>query len=133
VDSNGNYLSDTFLQSYSNVKSFLRSANASNMANMLSAQLLTTELNAILGNVNATTSIFTPMVSGLSSTLQNSLVTNGVSTASGVANIQNILDASIAQLIADANPAHGSADATFDEALKDLLDAINSNEVIFIV
>ncbi|HEY7153864.1 MAG TPA: peroxidase family protein, partial [Gemmataceae bacterium] len=130
VDANGNNVSDTFLQSYGNVQSFLQSATGSNMANMLSAQLLTTELNVLLGQVNPTTSIFTPVVSTLTPTLQNSLVTNNVSTASGVANIQNILDASIAQLLADAN---GSSDATFDEALKDCLDAINKNEIIFIV
>jgi hypothetical protein len=133
VDANGNHLSDTFLQSYSNVQSFLQSANASNLANMLSAQLLTTEFNVLLGKVDATTSIYVPAVTlpgttqTLSSTLQSSLSTNGVSTSSGVANIQNILNASIAALNSS------SPDTTLEEALKGCLDGMNNNEIIFIL
>jgi hypothetical protein len=127
VDANGNALPLSFFSSYANVKNFLQSANASSMANMLSAQLLTTEFNVLLGKVDATSSIYVPAVGSLSLTLQNSLMTNGVSTGSGVANIQNILKASITQLTS-ATP-----DSTFMEALKDCLDGINKNQVIFIL
>jgi hypothetical protein len=139
VDANGNYLSDTFLQTYSNVQSFLKSANASNMANMLSAQLLVTEINIVLGKVDATTSIFVPAVGttdtgqALSSTLQDSLTTNGVSNPSGIASIQDLLNASIAELLAHPSTVSASLDSTFQEALKDCFDAINSNEAIFIL
>jgi hypothetical protein len=132
VDAFGNHLSDAFFQSYSNIRSFL-TGGGSNMANRLSQQLLATEFNVLLGNVNAATSIYVPAVTipgttqTLSSTLQNSLIANGVSTASGVANIQAMMNASIAALNS-ANP-----DATFLEALKDCFDAINNNEAIFIL
>jgi hypothetical protein len=139
VDANGNYEPDSFLLLYSNVQSFLKHATATNMANMLSAQLLTTELNVFLGYVDPTTSIFVPAVTipgttqTLSSVLQNALVTDDVSTAGGVANIQNILDASIAELAADPNAVAGDPFRILDEALKDCLDGINANESIFIV
>jgi peroxidase len=130
VDANGNYLSRNFLKTYSNVQSYLQTTDGS-MAFKLSLQLLTAEINVALGKVDPTTSIFVPAVtvSGqtISSTLQNSLMTNGVSNPSGIANIQAILDAAIAQL------RSGSSDSTFMEALKDCLDGINSNEAIFIL
>ncbi len=132
VDSFGNHLSDTFFQSYSNIQSFL-TGGGSNMANKLSQQLLTTELNVNLGYVNSTTNIYVPAVGTLSSTLQNSLSTNGVSNSAGVANIQNILNAAITELATDPNPAPGSADAIFQEALMDCLAAVNNNEDIFIL
>jgi len=103
------------------------------MAFKLSVQLLTTEINILLGKVDPATSIFVPAVTipgtsqTLSSTLQTSLQTNGVSDPSGIANIQDILNAAIAQL------RSGSSDSTFEEALKDCLDGINNNEAIFIL
>src|SRR5262249_35615111 len=98
VDSNGNHLADTFLQTYANVKSFRQSNGGAGMAGKLSIQLLTAELNILLHNVDATTSVFTPAVTTLTPTLQNSLSTNGVTNPSGIAKIQTILDASITQL-----------------------------------
>jgi hypothetical protein len=132
VDANGNHLADTFLQSYSNVQSYLKNSKGS-MDQKLSVQLLTTEIGIALGKIDATTSIFVPAVtlSGtsqtLSSTLQNSLMTNGVSNPSGIAKIEDLLNAAIAAL------QSGSSDATFEEALKDCLDGINNNETIFIL
>jgi hypothetical protein len=125
VDANGNHVADTFFLSFANVQSFLQ-GGASNMAFKLSQQLLTTEFDVLLGKVDATTNISVPATS-LSLTEQNSLITNGVSTASGVANIQNILNASIAQLNSS------SPDATFEQALQDSLAAINNNQSIFIL
>jgi hypothetical protein len=125
VDASGNHLTDSFLQSYSNVKNFLKGGGP-NMAHKLSIQLLTTQINVILGKVDPTTSIYVPALS-LSSTLQDSLQTNGVSNPSGIANIQDILDASLAQLNS-MNP-----DSVYDEALMDCLDGINNNGDIFIL
>src|SRR5262249_1086010 len=115
TDANGNVLPLSFFASFANVQSFLKGANGSNL---LSAQLLTTEFNVFLGKVDAATSTYVPAISGMSSTLQDSLGANGVSNPSGIANIQDILNAVIAQL------RSGSPDATFEEALKDCLDSI---------
>jgi hypothetical protein len=125
VDANGNQVSDTFFQSFANIKSFLQSGG-SDLAHTLSQQLLTTEFDVFLGKVDATTSIYVP-AAGLSSTDQASLIANNVSTASGVANIQNILNASFAQLNSS------TPDSTFETALQDALNGINSNEAIFIL
>jgi hypothetical protein len=135
VGSDGNHLSDTFLQTYANVKNFLKSNGGSSMATKLSIQLLTAELNVALGvsNLDPTTSVFVPAVTlpgttqTLSATLQNSLSSNGVTNPSGITSIQNLLNASITQLNS-ANP-----DTTYQEALKDTLDGINNNETVFIL
>ncbi len=137
VDANGNYEPDSWLLSYSNVKSFLHNENPTNMAYALSAELLTGEINVILGYVNPTTNVYVPAVTfsgqGLSSTLQNSLITNNVSNSAGVANIQNMLNAAITELINAPNTTSHGADRTFEEVLKDCFDGINTNEDIFIV
>src|SRR5262249_13096352 len=62
VDANGNYLSTSFLDSYASVKNFLQHPSPFNVANQLSIQLLTTEINILLSKVDATTSIFVPAV-----------------------------------------------------------------------
>ncbi len=132
VDANGNHLSDTFLQSYANIQRYLKNS-AGSMALKLSIQLLTAEINVALGKVDPGMSVFVPAVTipgtsqTLSSTLQASLQTNGVSNPSGIAGVQNLLTAAIAQL------SSGSSDSTFEEALKDCLDGINNNEAIFIL
>ena len=43
------------------------------------------------------------------------------------------MDASIAELIHAPSTTSASSDRTYEEALKDCLDAINSNEEIFIL
>ena len=101
------------------------------MANKLSIQLLVAEVNVFLGKVDATTSIYVPAVTvdgqTISSILQNSLQTHDVSNPSGIAKVQDLLNGAIAQL------KSASPDATFEEALKDCLDAINNNQTIFIL
>src|SRR5262249_25397055 len=119
----------SFFASYANFKSFLQ--NQGTLANKLSIQLLTTEVNVFLGKVDAGSSIYVPAVTvsgqAMSSTLQNSLQANNVSNPSGIAKVQAILNKAIEQL-KSATP-----DATFEEALKDCLDAINGNQAIFIL
>src|SRR5262249_50643015 len=128
VDASGNHLPDTFLQTYSNVQSYLKNASVTNMAYMLSAMLLTTELNIFLGKVDPTASIFVPAVTipgtnqTLSAVLQNSLSNNSVSNPSGIARIQDLLTAAIAELNAAPNTVSLSPDRTFEEALKDCFD-----------
>jgi hypothetical protein len=145
VDGCGNYEPDSLLQSYASIKSYLRDANTNNMAYALSAQLLTTEINIELGNLNATVSIFLPAVNtpngqDLSAALMRSLATNGVSTTSGVANLQTVLDAAITALLTAPNTNDdcgdldntGSAETRFEKALKDVLAGVNANQDIFI-
>jgi len=149
VNGSGVYQTVAFFSTYANVKSYLLNANATNMAYMLSAQLLTTEFNICLGKVVAAKSIYVPAVTlpgtstHLSATLQNALATNnganpwaqvsGVSPdPGGVAKIQTILDAAIAQLKVNPNTTAAGPNRTYQEALKDLLDGINNNETIFL-
>jgi hypothetical protein len=139
VNAAGNYMSATFFRSYGNLKDYLKNVNDNNMAYALSAQLLVTELNVLLHKVDPTASIFVPVVTvpgtndHLSSTLQGSLRTNGVTNASGFANIQDILDRSIATLLANPDTKNDGAARTFQEALKACLDGINDNQDIFSV
>src|SRR5581483_8226648 len=90
-DASGNYEPVSFFDSYANVKAFLQT-NGASMANKLSVQLLTAEINVALGKVDAASSIYVPAVTvsgqAMSSTLQTSLQTNGVSNPSGIANVQ---------------------------------------------
>src|SRR5207244_947782 len=59
VDNGGAYKALSWFKTYANIKSFLAGyANATNMANMLSAQLLTTEFNICLGKVDPTKSVY---------------------------------------------------------------------------
>jgi hypothetical protein len=138
VDGKGHYEPLSFFKTYANVRTYLLNAKATNMAYMLSAQLLTTEFNVGLGKVSSYASIFVPMVTipgsstSISSTLQNSLQTHGVSHA-GVAKVQDILIAAVAELKAAPYTVSSGSDRTFEEALKDLLDAINNNENIFVI
>src|SRR4029079_10479091 len=127
VDGNGNFLPANFLQSYDSIKSFLKNASSDNMANALSAQLLTTEINIKLGLVNPATSIFVPAVTvggvSMSNSLQNTLIDNDVSNSGGVANIQTIIDASIAELMANPCTFSAGPDRHYEKALRDLLEA----------
>ena len=54
-------------------------------------------------------------------------------TSSGVANIQNILNESIAELLNAPSTFGAAPDRTVQEALKDCLGGINTNDAIFIL
>jgi hypothetical protein len=137
VDASGNYLSASFLQSYSNLKSFLNSVSL-NAANLLSVQLLTTELNILLSKIDGTASVFVPAVTvpgtnlNLGTGIQAVLQNQGVTNPSGIASMQDILNASIAELLAAPKPTFGSGDILYEGALTALFVGINYNEAIFI-
>jgi hypothetical protein len=133
VDANGNYLSDTFLRLYSNVQSYLQ-AQSTNTAYNLSKALLTAEFNVLLlpHRVDPNTSIYVPALN-LSSDQQNALSANGVTNPSGIAKVQDVLNASIAELLAAPNPSPGSPDDTYELALFNCLDGMNNNQQIFIL
>lgn len=119
---------------------WLTSANANNMANMLSAQLAATWLNVNTGKVSATSYIdinkVTIVGSGapLSQTFINSLHAHGIDTdLNGFDQVSAFIYAAKLEL-ATANLTIGaSADRTYEEALKNIFDAINNNESIFVL
>ena len=86
---------------------WLLSANAVNMANMLSAQLAAMELNVIRGNVNgnAYTLCFGGTVNDLMAAARASLAANPVTNSAG-------------------------ANRTYQESLKNCLDALNNNGLL---
>src|SRR5262249_41131136 len=120
------------------VKNFLQHPSLFNVANQLSIQLLTTEINILLSKVDATTSIFVPAVTidgtglHLPSSLQG-MLQDGVTNSSGIGSVQNFLDASIAQLLAHPSTNLLSSDGIFQATLAVCLDAINENQSIFIL
>jgi hypothetical protein len=127
VDGNGNYLSNSSMASYSNVKNFLLGAKGKNIANMTSAQLLTTEFNVVLGRVDPTVQVYIPAV-GLSSDQTNALASHGIGS---LATVQSLLNAAIAELIIAPKPGNGSPDGIYEGALETIFDAINNNKPIF--
>ena len=137
VDGSGNYKPLSFFSSYANVRSYLLGANATNMAYMLSVQLLTTEFNIQFGRISALKSILASAVA-MPMASQNSLSNNNGANSwmqvsySGVANIQTILDAAIASLKASPNTISSGPDRVYQEGLKCLLDAMNNNQSIFL-
>jgi hypothetical protein len=141
VDGHGNYISASSLQSYSFVQQYLLNVFNLNVANKVSIQLLTTELNVQLGKVNANSSIFVPAItippgSGIAvgPVIQASLGAHGVSNPSGIANIGDILSAAIASLELAPNPDLSDLNTVgYDLALWGSLVAINNNEKIFIL
>ena len=146
VNASGQYLALNYFQNYTNVRNFLLNATATNMANMLSAQLLATEFNILLGRVDPTQSVQVSSVrigstgSLMSSTLQESLTsqpagatgwTQVTTTKGGRATIQTALNAAILQLKTNPNTIASGGNRLFQEALKNIFDAINNNQNIF--
>jgi hypothetical protein len=139
VNASGNYMPASYFQNYGNLKDYLRNVNTNNMSYALSAQLLVTELNILTNRVDPTTSIFVPAVTipgtttTLSQTLQDSLFNNGVTNSSGIVNIQDLMNATITELLAVSNTKKAGDHRTFQEALTDCFAGINANEAIFIL
>jgi hypothetical protein len=140
VDANGQYVPLSFFSTYANVQSYLLNATATNMAYMLSAQLLTTEFNILLGRVDPTEQISVAQVTipstgqFMSSSLEQSLKNHGVTASvGGVVTIQTLLTDAIAELmVAPYTVVSGDA-RSYEEALKDCFDAINNNELAIFV
>ena len=103
---------------YKDFKGWLKSANAANMAYMLSAQLAGMELNVFCGKVDRDALIYAPGTTSASAT--------------GFASVQAIMDEANAEL---GLPGHGDTTAgtpgaefrAYQEALKDALDRANNN------
>jgi len=141
VDGNGSYITLASFKSFSFVSTFLTNASSSsNMASMLSAQLLATMFNVTSGKVFAGSSIDIVAVSGLSSTMIQSLQTAPIPDITGgtgalyndVINVQDLINAAIAELKLHPLTVVSGTNRVYQEALKDCFDAINNNQAIFL-
>ena len=98
---------------YSQFRSWILSATATNMAYMLSAQLAAMELNVRCGGVNGNSLIYAP-----GSTSANSL---------GFATVNAVMAEANAELGSHGLTLSGSAFRSYQEALKNALDKANNN------
>jgi hypothetical protein len=102
-----------FACNYTTFRNFLLGANATNMANMLSAQLAAMELNVEAGFVNAGSLIYAP-----GSASANSL---------GYATVGAVMAEAAAELCAHGYTPSGNAFRSYQESLKNALDKANNN------
>ena len=134
VDASGKYVSISYLSNYNNLNKFLLGASATNMANMLSAQLLTTAFNVFLGRVDGTQSVnMSKLTYGgavLNSSQRSALVANGVEV-NGKVNINQAMQAAVASLRANQKTVASGSARTYQEGLKNIFDAINNNQDMY--
>lgn len=107
---------------YSQLRSFLLGATATNMANMLSAQLAAMELNVYTGKVTGSALIYVGTSwngTTISFTGLNSL---------GFASVTDVMAAAVASLSVNGNTVGAGATRNYQEALKNALDNANNNK-----
>jgi hypothetical protein len=130
VSASGTYQPVSYFQSYTNLSNFLKTAASTNPANLLSAQLLVTELNIYFGRVNPSQYIYTPNVAGLTTSAQNSLAAHGIGT---FVQISTLLSDTVTELLAAPNVASSSTEGVYENALELCFESINGNKQIFVV
>lgn len=113
ADGSGRDFAGSLSQKRSALNTFLLSANASNMANMLSAQLAAMTLNVRNGMVSGTAIVYAPNTPGASSL--------------GFTTIDALMTAADAQLAAHPVTVSAGSDRTIQEAIKTALDRANNN------
>jgi subtilisin family serine protease len=129
VGPSGTYQPVSYFQSYTNLTGFLKIASI-NPANQLSAQLLVTELNVYFGRLNPLQYIYTPNVTGLTTSAQNSLAANGIGT---FVQISTLLRDTVTELLAAPNVASSSTDGVCENALELCFESINGNKQVFVL
>ncbi len=102
------------------VKSFLLSATATNMAYMLSAQLTATTLDVRHGFLSDSQVIYAP-----------SLTVYGISNGAGFTTIGAVRTSANTELGMHGSVLSGSPYRAYQEALKNVLDGLNNNTVAF--
>src|SRR5262249_54050479 len=135
VQANGSAFDPT---TYAAFRDWLLKATSTNMAYMLSAQLVTTELDVLNGLIKAGAWIDLNALGNISiSTLQTGVVVGSTTynlnvDNAGFATVQSILDAANAILgtTAGDNATASSALRSYEEMLKNILDAMNNNKVL---
>jgi hypothetical protein len=108
----------------------LRSASATNMSTMLSAQLLATELNVYFARVNPNQYIYTPNVPGLTTAFQSALAANGIGT---FVQIQTVINKTITELLAYPVVLGTSSQGNYANGLELIFDGINGNKQLFVL
>jgi hypothetical protein len=126
----------------SSLASWLKSATAANMACMLSAQLAALQLNVDHCLVNASAYVDCNLISSAFNTFANgtALITalnsqGALTDASGIVQIKALMNAAVKVLgtSGGASTTAASGLRSFEEALKDVFDAINNNMAIILV
>jgi hypothetical protein len=135
----------SFASAYSTFASWLSGANATNMAYMLSAQLVTMELNVAYEGVNANENLFigpTSVINTWSNNNQGSHLmgnlNSGANTygqtgtdSNGFITIGSVEADAIYMLTHYANTTASGSARTFEESLKIVLDAANNDLAIY--
>jgi hypothetical protein len=109
----------TLDQNKTTLKNFLLGATATNMANMLSAQLAAMELNVLHGFVNGSALVYAPALSACG--------TAGLSSL-GFITINDVMTAANQSLFDHPLTKAGNPDRACQEALKNVLDDANNNK-----
>ena len=109
----------TLSQNKTSLRNFLLGANATNMANMLSAQLAAMKLNVLHGFVNGSALIYAPALSACG--------TAGLSSL-GFISINDLMTAANQSLFDHPNTPAGNPDRACQETLKNALDDGNNNK-----
>jgi hypothetical protein len=106
-------------QNKATLNKFLLNANATNMANMLSAQLAAMELNVLHGFVNGSALVYAPALSACG--------TAGLSSL-GFISVSDVMTAANQSLFDHPLTKAGSPDRACQETLKNALDDANNNK-----
>jgi hypothetical protein len=109
----------TLAQNKATLNKFLLNANATNMANMLSAQLAAMELNVLHGFVNGSALVYAPALSACG--------TAGLSSL-GFISVNDVMTAANQSLFDHPLTKAGSPDRACQETLKNALDDANNNK-----
>ncbi len=109
----------TLTQNKTLLNQFLLGANATNMANMLSAQVAAMELNVLHGFVNGSALVYAPALSACG--------TAGLSSL-GFISINDVMTAANQSLFDHPLTLAGSPDRACQETLKNALDDANNNK-----
>jgi hypothetical protein len=107
----------TFSTAYSNFRTWLLNATATNMAYMLSAQLAAMELNVQFGNVSGASNVYAPGCGNKG--LNNNFIT-----------VADLMAAAVKELgLHGSTPSSGSGSQyrAYQQCLKNALDAANNN------
>jgi hypothetical protein len=109
----------TLAQNKTSLRNFLLGANATNMANMLSAQLAAMKLNVLHGFVNGSALVYAPALSACG--------TAGLSSL-GFISINDLMTAANQSLFDHPSTPAGNPNRACQETLKNALDDGNNNK-----
>ncbi|MBU6295248.1 MAG: MSCRAMM family adhesin SdrC, partial [Planctomycetes bacterium] len=146
VDGNGQRMRLDFFKTYENLAAYL-SASSGNMAQALSRQLLVTELNMLAGRIRGSMVVLTSAITNPATGAPiPSPVLRGLSTApmgaspwtritpvdGGIAQVQNAVDSSIRQLLANRLTIAAGGNRLYQRGLMQVLAGINAGQAILV-